>query len=43
MAAIEDTYDTLLDSTALDHDPWSRANLHTYRRRHMTMVAALDR
>jgi SAM-dependent methyltransferase len=43
LQALEKTYDELLRSPALDHDPWSRPNLQTFRPRHEALWRALDR
>ena len=40
--AIELKYDGLLQSTCLDHDPWSRPTLQTYRPRHLKMYEAIE-
>jgi len=43
MATLERTYDELLRSSVLDHDPWSRPNLQTFRPRHELLWHALER
>ncbi len=43
MATLERTYDELLRSPVLDHDPWSRPNLQTFRPRHELLWRALER
>ena len=43
MVNFEGAYDELLGSSVLDHDPWSRPNLHTFRPRHERLMEALDR
>jgi len=40
---VEARYDELLTSPCLDHDPFSRPNLHVYRPRHLRMFDAVRR
>src|SRR5271170_1852670 len=35
-------YDQLLLSSCLDHDPWSRGSLQTFRPRHLKMYEAIE-
>ncbi len=42
-STLEHTYDELLRSPVLDHDPWSRPSLQTYRPRHELLWHALER
>jgi len=35
-------YDEILKSSQLDHDPFSRPNLHVYRPRHMKMLESIE-
>lgn len=39
---LERSYDQLLASPCLDHDPYSRSSLHTYRARHLAMAGAIQ-
>jgi SAM-dependent methyltransferase len=42
-AEIQTRYNELLSSSVLDHDPYSRPNLHVYRPRHLRMFESVRR
>ena len=41
-SATELRYDRLMQSSCLDHDPWSRPSLETFRPRHLKMYEAIE-